>query len=213
MLAGLIEKSMNLGPEWTVAGVEFREGLPTGDELHIFIVRTPGSSVECPSCHRRCGVYDARPGEWRHLDIWQYKTIIHCDVPRADCPECGVRTSSVPWASEDAARFTALFEAHALVMVMSGMPVSGAAKVLRLNDTVPWRMLNKLAKRARAGQLRGRHARRRRRDGQEEGPQLPHGLRRPRRSARHVLLRGARRHRNGRLSPPTSEPTAATPMR
>lgn len=150
MLAGLIEKSMNLGPEWTVAGVEFREGLPAGDELHIFIERTPGSTVECPSCHRRCGVYDARPGEWRHLDIWQYKTIVHCDVPRADCPECGVRTSSVPWASEDAARFTALFEAHALVMVMSGMPVSGAAKVLRVSDTVLWRMLNRLAERARS---------------------------------------------------------------
>lgn len=150
MLAGLIEKSMNLGPEWTVSDVEFREGLPTGDELHIFIERAPGSAVECPSCHCRCGVYDARPGEWRHLDIWQYKTIIHCDVPRADCPECGVKTSRVPWASEDAARFTALFEAHALLMVMSGMPVSGAAKVLRLNDTVLWRMLNRLAERARA---------------------------------------------------------------
>ena len=55
MLAGLIEKSMNLGPEWTVSDVEFREGLPTGDELHIFIERAPGSAVECPSCHCRCG--------------------------------------------------------------------------------------------------------------------------------------------------------------
>lgn len=150
MLAGLIEKSMNLGPEWTVAGVEFREGLPAGDELHIFIERTPGLPVECPSCHCRCGVYDARPGEWRHLDIWQYKTIIHCDVPRADCPECGVKTARVPWASDDAVHFTALFEAHALVMAMSGMPVSGAAKVLRTSDTALWRMLNRLCERARA---------------------------------------------------------------
>ena len=51
-LAGLIEKSMNLEPEWTVTGVEFREGFSTGDELHVFVERTPGCAVECPSCHR-----------------------------------------------------------------------------------------------------------------------------------------------------------------
>ena len=150
MLAGLIEKSMNLGPEWTVMNVEFREGLPTGDELHIYIERTKGHTVECPCCGCRRGVYDTRSGEWRHLDIWQYKTIIHCDVPRTDCPECGVRTARVPWASDDAAHYTALFEAHVLVMLMAGMPVSGIAKVLGLNDTVLWRMLNRLAERARS---------------------------------------------------------------
>lgn len=150
MLAGLIEKSMNLGPEWKVVNVEFREGLPSGDELHIFIERTKGRAIECPSCGCRRGAYDTRHGEWRHLDIWQYKTIIHCDVPRADCPDCGVKTAHVPWASDDAAHFTALFEAHALVMMMSGMPVSGVAKVLRVADTTLWRMFNRLAERARA---------------------------------------------------------------
>ena len=150
MLAALFEKSMNLGPEWTVTSAEFREGLPGGDELHIYISRTPGRAVECPSCGCRRGVYDTRPREWRHLDVWQYKTIVHCDVPRVDCPECGVLTARVPWASDDSARFTALFEAHALVMVMAGMTVRGCAKVLRCGDTTLWSMLNRLAARARA---------------------------------------------------------------
>ena len=150
MLAALFEKSMNLGPEWTVTSAEFREGLPGGDELHIYISRTSGRAVECPSCGCRRGVYDTRPREWRHLDVWQYKTIVHCDVPRVDCPECGVLTARVPWASDDSARFTALFEAHALVMVMAGMTVRGCAKVLRCGDTTLWSMLNRLAARARA---------------------------------------------------------------
>lgn len=150
MLAALFEKSMNLGPEWTVTSAEFREGLPGGDELHIYVSRTPGHAVECPSCGCRRGVYDTRPREWRHLDVWQYKTIVHCDVPRVDCPECGVLTARVPWASDDSARFTALLEAHALVMVMSGMTVKGCAGVLRCADTTLWAMLNRLAARARA---------------------------------------------------------------
>lgn len=148
MLAALVEKSMNLGPEWTVADVEFREN-DGDDELHIYIERTPGHAIPCPGCGVPHGVYDTRDREWRHLDIWQYKTIIHCKVPRVDCPDCGPLTASVPWASDDATHFTALFETHALVMVMSGMPVKGAAKVLRTSDSTLWRMLNRLVGRAR----------------------------------------------------------------
>lgn len=150
MLAALFEKSMNLGPEWTVVSAEFREGMPGGSELHIYIARTPGHAVECPCCGCRRGVYDTRPRQWRHLDVWQYKTIVHCDVPRVDCPECGVRTARVPWASDDSASFTALFEAHALVMLMAGMTVKGCAKVLKCCDTTLWAMFNRLSERARA---------------------------------------------------------------
>ena len=150
MLAALIEKSMNLGPEWTVVDAAFREGLPGGGELHIFIARTKGHPVACPSCGGRAGVYDARPREWRHLDIWQYKTVIHCDVPRCDCPECGVLTCKVPWSSDDSVHLTALFESHVLVMAMSGMTVSGIARVMRASDQALWRMPNRLVERARA---------------------------------------------------------------
>ena len=65
----------------------------TGDEeLHIRVGRAPGAAVACPECGRRCGVYDARERTWRHLDIWQFRTVVHCRVPRADCPEHGPRT-------------------------------------------------------------------------------------------------------------------------
>ena len=96
MLAGLIEKLMNIGDEWTVTNIEFKENISGGSELHIYIKRTHGQAISCPICNDRCGVYDTRERTWRHLDIWQYKTIIRCDVPRVDCPKCGVKTVHVP---------------------------------------------------------------------------------------------------------------------
>ena len=148
MLAALIEKSMNLGPEWTVVGAEFQSVEGAKDELHIYIERTKGQNVPCPECGRRCGVYDTREREWRHLDIWQFKTIVHCEVPRTDCPECGVKMMDVPWEG-DSLHFTALFEAQALAMAMAGMTVKGMSEILGEHDTRLWRLLNSAVTKAR----------------------------------------------------------------
>lgn len=148
MLAILLAKSMNLGAEWTVVDAEFKKVTDDKDELHIYIVRTPGHSVPCPECGRQSGVYDTRKREWRHLDIWQFKTIIHCDVPRTDCPDCGVKTMGVPWEG-DSLHFTALFEAQTLAMAMVGMTVAGMAEILGEHDTRLWRLLIAAVERAR----------------------------------------------------------------
>lgn len=149
MLAALFEKSLNLGPEWTIESVDFREVEDGRDELHIYVVRTPGYAVECPECGVKHGVYDTREREWRHLDIWQYKTIIHCKVPRVDCPEHGIVTADVPWSSDAATHFTAYFEAMVLVMAMSGLTVSGISKLADEHDTRLWRLIRASVDRAR----------------------------------------------------------------
>jgi transposase len=43
----------------------------------------------------------------------QWKTFIAAEVPRVDCPRCGVKQVRVAWA-EDGSRFTELFEAYAI---------------------------------------------------------------------------------------------------
>ena len=150
MLATIISKSLNLGDEWTVADVEMRECDPDPDELHVYIERTPGHALKCPRCGAMHGVYDTRERTWRHLDIWQYKTYIHCKLPRLDCGDGGPVTADVPWAAPDAKHFTALFEAQVLVMAMSSMPVAGIAKVVREHDTRIWAMLNRIVAKAHA---------------------------------------------------------------
>ena len=96
MLAQLFERSTAPGPEWEVSDVWFEERVGAPDELHVSVAHVRERAVECPECGRRCGTYDARERAWRHLDIWQYETIVHCAVPRADCPEHGVRTRGPP---------------------------------------------------------------------------------------------------------------------
>ena len=150
MLAVLVSKSLNLGDEWTVVDVEMRRCGPDPDELHVYVERNPGHAMRCPRCGAMHGVYDTRERTWRHLDIWQYKTYIHCRLPRLDCGEGGPVTAEVPWADPDAKHFTALFEAQVLVMAMSSMPVRGIAGVMREHDTRIWAMLNRIVAKAHA---------------------------------------------------------------
>ena len=151
MLAQLFERSMGLGAEWRVSDVWFEERDGARDELHVRVAHVRGEAVECPECGRRCGTYDARERTWRHLDIWQYETIVHCAVPRADCPEHGVRTVRMPWEVRPNSHFTALFEAQVLVMALSGMTVTAVASRVRESDARVWAILRRAVSEAREG--------------------------------------------------------------
>ena len=148
MLGDLLGRSMGLEPEWEVASSEFLEVEGGRDEPHVRIGHVRGRAVECPECGRRCGVCDTREREWRHLDIWQFKTITHRAVPRCGCPGHGVRTVGVPWEGDRGA-FTGLFEAQVLAMAMGGMPVSRMAATPGCTDTRPWRLIAAAVERAR----------------------------------------------------------------
>ena len=151
LLARLFERSMGLGRELEVSDVWFETREAAPDELHIRVARVRGAAVECPVCGRRCGVHDARERTWRHLDIWQYETIVHCAVPRADCPEHGTVTVRVPWEVRPNSHFTALFEAQVLAMAMSGLTATQIASEAQVSDGVVWRMLGRAVSEARAG--------------------------------------------------------------
>lgn len=151
MLARLFERSMGLGPEWRVEDVWFESPEAGDEELHVRVGRAPGSAVACPECGGRCGVYDARERTWRHLDIWQFRTVVHCRVPRADCPEHGPRTVRMPWEVRPGSHFTALFEAQVLVMAMSGMTTAAIARQVRESDSRVWAMLGRAVSEAREG--------------------------------------------------------------
>lgn len=151
MLARLFEHSMGLGPEWRVEDVCFESPASGDEELHVRVGRVPGAAVACPECGARCGVYDARERTWRHLDIWQFRTVVHCRVPRADCPEHGPRTVRMPWEVRPNSHFTALFEAQVLVMAMSGMTVRAVSLQVRESDSRIWAMLGRAVAEAREG--------------------------------------------------------------
>ena len=149
MLAALFERSMGLGEAWEVSETWFEEVEGGPDELHVRVARRRGHAVPCPECGVPCGVHDARERTWRHLDIWQFRTYVHCAVPRTDCPEHGVRTVLMPWEVRPNSHLAALFEAQVLAACMRGSTVKAVAEALGEDDRRLWDMLGRAVAQAR----------------------------------------------------------------
>ena len=87
----------------------------------------------CPDCGRPCAVYDhAGLRWWRHLDTMNRTTRLCCRVPRSDCPEHGVKTMEVPWAS-GSSKFTMEFESQAIDVLLLARSQTQAANHLELS--------------------------------------------------------------------------------
>lgn len=58
----------------------------------------------CPTCRRRCPVYDRGEGRrrWRALDLGTMVAVLEADAPRVSCSEHGVLVAAVPWARHHA---------------------------------------------------------------------------------------------------------------
>ena len=98
----------------------------------------------CPECGAACRVYDRSPGRvWRHLDTMRFGTYLHCEPPRTECAEHGIKTMSMPWAGKHS-RFTQLFEAFAINVMLASRSLQEAGKLLRLE----WHQLHGIMKRA-----------------------------------------------------------------
>lgn len=133
------------GTGWRVTRADF-QGEPPALELHL----EHGSEgrVICPECQQRCGRYDTVEKRWRHLNFFQYRCELVALVPRANCPEHGVKLTTVPWATPGSG-FTLLFEA--MVMLLAGqMPVSEVARITGEADTRLWRLIQRLVEAAHA---------------------------------------------------------------
>jgi transposase len=119
---------LGLTSDWRVASVELAESRSSV----LLEIEHVGPAV-CPQCDTACPVYDhSEARSWRHLDTMQFLTVITCRVPRANCPEHGVRQMSVPWAGAKS-RFTQMFEAAAIHMLELTKCQARTARLLRLS--------------------------------------------------------------------------------
>ena len=69
---------------------------------------------------------------WLPLDTMQFQTIVHCRIPRVQCPEHGIKSMEVPWA-EKHSRFTALFERLSIDVLLGCQNQSKAKELLKLS--------------------------------------------------------------------------------
>jgi transposase len=111
--------------------------------VDIFVEYNPTSGT-CPECAAVCRVYDQSPSRmWRHLDTMQFETFLHCEPPRVECQEHGVKTLPLPWAGKHS-RFTQVFEAFAIKVILASRSLKDAGDLLRLG----WHPLHSIMKRA-----------------------------------------------------------------
>ena len=114
---------------WAITAVELDAQAET---ITVSVDIPPGSTVVCPVCDQAgCSIKDRRERSWRHLDTCQFQTVIRAPLPRCQCPTCGVKTVTPPWAAPHS-RFTLLFERLAIDALLE-MSVAGACRLLRLS--------------------------------------------------------------------------------
>lgn len=85
--------------------------------------------------------YDTVKRSWEHLNFFQHKCFISCKVPRVKQLDGKIITQSVPWARKGSG-FTLLFEAYAMLLIESEMPVNRVGKLLKVYPNRIWNIFN-----------------------------------------------------------------------
>lgn len=132
---------LQLGEGWEPSEIQWCHSAGT---LTIWVkaANSLWSQLECPRCQCReiIPTDSAKKQVWRHLDGFNHKTLIQCELPRAKCSECSHRFQlKASWQGKSR-HFTKRFEAFALSVIRE-TTVRGASRVLSESDQRLWRML------------------------------------------------------------------------
>lgn len=140
---------LGIGSPWEVKTMELKLG---EKKVEIELGWQWGSAAQCPECGCECSIHDSAPERtWRHLDTMQFVTLIRARTPRAECPEHGVKTMTVPWAAPQG-RFTLHFERFAVEVLLACASVQQACELLGIG----WESAHEIMKRAVARGLERR---------------------------------------------------------
>ena len=131
---------MALPLPWNVESVEVDV---ENKVVSIRVAYPKGTLVHCPDCGELCGVRDHRERRWRHLAQMEFRTFVHCAIPRCDCDEHGVKQIHLPWA-EAGSQFTLTFEAFAIALILASRNLSEVERILNIS----WDAVQGIQKRA-----------------------------------------------------------------
>lgn len=136
----LFTKALQLEEPWYIEKVEFRN-----EELHMYVAFKKGFKFINKE-NKETTAYDTISKVWRHLNFFQYKAYIHCDVPRIKNNN-GINMVEVPWSRPNSG-FTMLFESF-VIELSKIMSVKAIARIVKEYDTRIWRILSYYVSKAR----------------------------------------------------------------
>jgi len=144
----LFRIALGLEKPWLIKAIEFRV---EEKQLDLYIDFEIGSKFPCPLCNNPgCHVHDTIERTWRHLNFFQFKTYLHCRVPRTECDKCGVKQVKAPWARKSSG-FTLLMDSL-IVLLAQHMPAKTVADLIGEHDTRIWRVLEYYVQVARSNE-------------------------------------------------------------
>ena len=130
-----LETILGFSAPWYITEVE-----QCSTTVSIKLDYPKGTKFQCAKCGAYNSTFDSKWKAYRHLDLWQYQTILKVRIPRIKCDCNGKKiTVNVSWLRQGS-RFTLMMEAHILEMAKIGA-VSKASKILRITDTRMWRVI------------------------------------------------------------------------
>jgi transposase len=134
----LFALALHLQSPWYIKDVKFKAIGKSHGQLDIYLDFQKGAKFQ-DETGADCPVHDTKTRTWQHLDFFQHTCYLHARVPRIKTSEGLVRLVEVPWARPNSG-FTLLFEAFAMTLIESEMPVSNAAKILKIWAPRLWRI-------------------------------------------------------------------------
>ena len=138
----LFSLALNIENPWRIDKIQFDQ---EKEELNIYVGYMRSSKFLCPKCGKECKLHDTKEKVWRHLNFFQYKTYIHCKLPRTNCKDDGdgVLLVQAPWSNSNTG-FTMLFEEYVLKLAQK-MPILSISKLLKESNGKIWRIVKKYA--------------------------------------------------------------------
>lgn len=131
----LFTLALQLQEPWYVKKVEFEK-----EELHMYIEFKKGFKFKRNDTDiEGTTAYDTISKTWRHLNFFQYKAFIHCDVPRIKYNN-EIHMIETPW-SRPGSGFTLLFESF-VIELSKVMTIKAISRIINEHDTRIWRILN-----------------------------------------------------------------------
>jgi transposase len=88
-----------------------------------------------------CSVHDTQKRTWRHLNFFEHRCYINCNVPRIKTAEGKVQLIQVPW-SRSGSGFTLLFEAFTMSLIENEMPINKIGRLVGENAHRLWTIFN-----------------------------------------------------------------------
>ena len=138
--------ALGLQSPWQVTEVCLEEISVNEQELHIYIDFPRGHKFSTRTGEYTTA-YDTEDKRWQHLNFFQHRCYLHARVPRLLDAAGKAYQIEVPW-SRPGSGFTLLFEAYAMLLIESEMPVCNVADALEVTQPRIWRVFDFWVKRA-----------------------------------------------------------------